>query len=238
MGGHQNKFYTMAALRAISLGEKSLLKQGLKVAAASSSCPASPCHQKNQTRHLSVHECISMKILDEAGVPVPKFGIATSSAEARKIAEDLNSKDLVIKAQVLAGGRGKGRFAKYPKGGVQLLYNADEIEEAANGMIGDFLITKQTTAEGRICNSLMITERKYTRKEYYLAFMNERAFSGPVLIASSEGGVNIEDVAASNPDAIIKVPIDAIEGFTRESARDAAAKIGIPAGRLDEVSDI
>ena len=122
---------------------------------------------------------------------------------------------------MLAGGRGKGRFAKYPKGGVQLLYNADEIEDAAKGMIGkdtliyiqlrcriifniktgirayvflykfidnchftiagDFLITKQTTAEGRICNSVMITERKYTRKEYYLAFMNERAFSVSIL---------------------------------------------------------
>merc|ERR1711874_622133 len=226
----------MAALRAISFGEKSLLKQGLKVASAS--CPASPCHQKSQVRNLSVHECISMKILDDAGVPVPKFGIATSSAEARKIAEDLNSKDLVIKAQVLAGGRGKGRFAKYPKGGVQLLYNADEIEEAAKGMIGDYLITKQTTAEGRICNSVMITERKYTRKEYYLAFMNERAFSGPVLIASSEGGVNIEDVAATNPDAIIKVPIDIKEGFSPDKAKETAEKIGIPSGRTDEVAEI
>ena len=78
---------------------------------------------------------------------------------------------------MLAGGRGKGRFAKYPKGGVQLLYSAEEIEAAAKGMIGDFLITKQTGAEGRICNSVMITERKYTRKEYYLAFMNDRKFN-------------------------------------------------------------
>jgi len=201
---------------------------------------SSPRHvaQRQQVRNLSVHEHVSMTLLKDAGVPTPKFGVAASAAEAKNIAEELGGSDLVIKAQVLAGGRGKGRFAKYPKGGVQLLYNADEIEEAAKGMIGDYLITKQTTAEGRICNSVMITERKYTRKEYYLAFMNERAFSGPVLIASSEGGVNIEDVAASNPDAIIKVPIDINEGFTLESARDAASKIGIPAGRLDEVAEI
>lgn len=179
-----------------------------------------------------------MTLLKDAGVPTPKFGVAATAAEARTIAEELGGSDLVIKAQVLAGGRGKGRFAKYPKGGVQLLYNADEIEEAAKGMIGDYLITKQTSAEGRICNSVMITERKYTRKEYYLAFMNNREFAGPVLVASSEGGVNIEDVAASNPDAIIKVPIDIIEGFSRETARGAAEKIGIPAGRLDEVADI
>merc|ERR1712062_576917 len=225
---------TMAALRAISK-DKSLLKQGLK---AVSSCPASPCHQKQQVRNLSVHEHVSMSLLKEAGVPTPKFGIAQTASEARKIAEDLGTKDLVIRAQVLAGGRGKGKFSKYPKGGVQLLYSPEEIESAAKGMIGDFLITKQTGAEGRICNSVMITERKYTRKEYYLAFMNERAFSGPVLIASSEGGVNIEDVAAANPDAIIKVPIDIKEGFKLETAKDAATKIGIPNGRIDEVAEI
>ena len=74
-------------------------------------------------------------------------------------------------------------------------------------MIGDFLITKQTGAEGRICNSVMITERKYTRKEYYLAFMNDRKFNGPCLIASAEGGVNIEEIAEKNPDAILTFPI-------------------------------
>jgi len=227
----------MAALRAISVAEKSLLKQGLKVAAASSSCPASPCHQKNQIRNLSVHECISMKILDDAGVPVPNFGIATSAAEARKIAEDLNTKDLVIKAQVLAGGRGKGRFANYPKGGVQLLFSAEEIEEAAKGMIGDFLITKQTGKEGRICNSVLVTERKYTRKEYYVAFTNERSFGGPVMVASAQGGVNIEDVAESNPEAILKFPIDIHGGLSKEKAVEIAKELGIPDEQLESVSD-
>merc|ERR1711994_1008964 len=191
-----------------------------------------------QQRDLSVHEHVSMSLLKEAGVPVPNFGVAKTAEEAKQIAQDIPTNDLVVKAQVLAGGRGKGSFKGGYKGGVKLVYSPEEVEESAQGMIGDFLITKQTGAEGGICNSVMITERKYTRKEYYLAFMNERAFSGPVLIASSEGGVNIEDVAASNPDAIIKVPIDINEGFTLESARDAASKIGIPAGRLDEVAEI
>jgi len=224
-----------------SIAEKGLQSQAIKVSASvSANNVSSPKHvtQQQQIRKLSVHEHVSMSLLKDAGVPTPKFGVANTSAEARTIADELGGTDLVIKAQVLAGGRGKGHFAKYPKGGVQLLYNTDEIEEAAKGMIGDYLITKQTSAEGRICNSVMITERKYTRKEYYIAFMNERAFSGPVLIASSEGGVNIEDVAASNPDAIIKVPIDINEGFKLETAKDAANKIGIPAGRIDEVADI
>merc|ERR1711994_42424 len=177
-----------------------------------------------QQRDLSVHEHVSMSLLKEAGVPVPNFGVAKTAEEAKQIAQDIPTNDLVVKAQVLAGGRGKGSFKGGYKGGVKLVYSPEEVEESAQGMIGDFLITKQTTAEGGICNSVMVTERKYTRKEYYLAFMNERAFGGPVLIASSEGGVNIEDVAAKNPDAIIKVPIPIEEGFSVDSAKDAARK--------------
>ena len=103
-------------------------------------------------------------------------------------------------------------------------------------LIGDFLITKQTGKEGRICNSVLVTERKYTRKEYYVAFTNERSFGvskgtllkrsihilyifflkGPVMVASAQGGVNIEDVAESNPEAILKFPIDIHGGLSKE----------------------
>merc|ERR1739838_554021 len=229
-------WFTMAALRnSLSYANKSIFKQGIKVA---SSCPASPCHQKQPARNLSVHEHVSMSLLRDAGVPTPKFGLATTAAEAKQIAEDLDTKDLVIKAQVLAGGRGKGPFSKYPKGGVQLLFSADEVEAAAKGMIGDYLITKQTGAEGRICNSVMVTERKYTRKEFYIAFMNERAFNGPVVIASSEGGVNIEEVAEKNPDAIVKYPIDVVEGLSVDGAKEVAKLIGIHPKKVDEVAQI
>merc|ERR1711971_7222 len=162
---------------------------------------------------------VSMSLLQEAGVPVPKFGLAKTSAEAKQIAEDIGSTDLVVKAQVLAGGRGKGSF----KGGYK-------------GMIGDFLITKQTGADGRICNSVMVTERKYTRKEYYIAIMNERAFNGPVIIASSEGGVNIEETAEKNPDAIVKFPIDVVEGLSKEGALEVAAKLGINPAKHEDVA--
>merc|ERR1712012_844810 len=154
------------------------------------------------------------------------------------IAEDLAGNDLVVKAQVLAGGRGKGHFSKYPKGGVQLVYSPEEVEESAKGMIGDFLITKQTGAEGRICNSVMVTERKYTRKEFYIAFMNERSMNGPCCIASSEGGVNIEEVAASNPDAIVKFPIDCVEGLSQAGAEEIATRVGVQPEKVPEVSQI
>merc|ERR1712142_1144759 len=188
----------MASLlsRAALATEKLALRSPKKVAKVLS--PA--CVSVNQKRDLSVHEHVSMSLLQEAGVPVPKFGVAKSAAEAKQIAEDIATNDLVVKAQVLAGGRGKGHFAGGAKGGVRLVYSPEEVGEASAGMIGDFLITKQTGADGRICNSVMVTERKYTRKEFYIAFMNERSFNGPVCIASSEGGVNIEEVAEMNSD--------------------------------------
>jgi len=226
----------MASLlsRASCAAEKIALRSPKKVAKVLS--PA--CVNVSQKRDLSVHEHVSMSLLQEAGVPVPKFGVAKSAAEARKIAEEIASNDLVVKAQVLAGGRGKGSFKGGFKGGVQLVYNPDEVETASKGMIGDFLITKQTGAEGRICNSVMVTERKYTRKEYYIAIMNERAFNGPVIIASSEGGVNIEETAEKNPDAIVKFPIDVMEGLSKAGAQEVAKKLGMPAAKIDEVADI
>merc|ERR1712088_998216 len=191
-----------------------------------------------QQRELSVHEHVSMSLLKEAGVPVPNFGVAKTAAEAKQIAQDITTNDLVVKAQVLAGGRGKGSFKGGYKGGVKLVYSPEEVEESAKGMIGDFLITKQTGADGRTCNSVMITERKYTRKEYYIAFMNERAFNGPVIIASSEGGVNIEETAEKNPDSIVKFPIDVVQGLTVEGSKDVAVKLGIHESKVDDVAQI
>merc|ERR1712045_145073 len=217
--------------RVSSAAEKLVLLSPKKVA-----LPA--CVAATQKRDLSVHEHVSTSLLQEAGVPVPKFGLAKSSAEAKQIAQDIGSTDLVVKAQVLAGGRGKGSFKGGYKGGVQLVYSPDEVETAAKGMIGDFLITEQTGADGRICNSVMVTERKYTRKEYYIAIMNERAFNGPVIIASSEGGVNIEETAEKNPDAIVKFPIDVVEGLSKEGALEVAQKLGVNSAKLDDVADI
>merc|ERR1712142_796584 len=226
----------MASLlsRAALATEKLALRSPKKVASVLSAA----CVSVNQKRDLSVHEHVSMSLLQEAGVPVPKFGVAKSAAEAKKIAEDIATDDLVVKAQVLAGGRGKGHFAGGAKGGVRLVYSPEEVEEASAGMIGDFLITKQTGADGRICNSVMVTERKYTRKEFYIAFMNERSFNGPVCIASSEGGVNIEEVAEKNPDAIVKFPIDVKKGLEIDGAKEIATAVGIHPNKVDEVAQI
>jgi len=223
----------MASLlsRVSCAAEKLALRSPKKVASAA-------CVSVNQKRDLSVHEHVSMSLLKDAGVPVPKFGVAKTAAEAKQIAVDIATNDLVVKAQVLAGGRGKGHFAGGAKGGVRLVYSPEEVEEASAGMIGDFLITKQTGADGRICNSVMVTERKYTRKEFYIAFMNERSFNGPVCIASSEGGVNIEEVAEKNPDAIVKFPIDVKIGLELDGAKEIAKAVGIHTTKVDEVAQI
>ncbi|KAK7601670.1 hypothetical protein V9T40_009111 [Parthenolecanium corni] len=189
-----------------------------------------------QKRNLNVHEHVSFSLLKEAGVPVPEFGVAKTKEEAKEIAIKLNVKDIVLKAQVLAGGRGKGHFKGGLKGGVKMVYSPEEAEKVAGQMISDYLITKQTGEKGRICNSVMVTERKFPRKEYYFAVMMERAFSGPVLIASSQGGVNIEEVAAENPQAILYEPIDIHQGLTREQACKVVTAVGL-GDKKDEATE-
>ncbi|XP_008822592.1 succinate--CoA ligase [ADP-forming] subunit beta, mitochondrial [Nannospalax galili] len=193
--------------------------------------------QQQQQRNLSLHEYMSMKLLEEAGVSVPKGFVAKSSDEAYAIAKKLGSKDVVIKAQVLAGGRGKGTFSSGLKGGVKIVFSPEEAKAVSAQMIGKKLITKQTGAKGRICNQVLICERKYPRREYYFAITMERSFQGPVLIGSAQGGVNIEDVAAENPEAIVKEPVDILEGIKKEQALALAQKMGFPSYIVDSAAE-
>ncbi|KAG9510628.1 Succinate--CoA ligase [ADP-forming] subunit beta, mitochondrial, partial [Fragariocoptes setiger] len=187
-------------------------------------------------RHLNVHEHMSMKLLKNNGVLVPKFGVAKTPQDAARIARELASKDFVVKAQVLTGGRGKGHFDSGLKGGVKMAYSESEVSKLAEQMLGKRLITKQTGEKGLICNEVMIVERLYPRKEFYLAIMMERSFDGPVILASSMGGVNIEEIAAENPEAIITEPIDINTGVTLEQARRVAEKLGFSENSLDEAT--
>lgn len=104
-------------------------------------------------------------------------------------------------------------------------------------MVNQYLFTKQTGAAGRICNKVMVAERKFPRREFYFAVMMERAFNGPVIIASAQGGVNIEDVAAEDPEAIIYEPINIAKGLTIEQAKQVAQKVGLNA-EADQIADM
>lgn len=212
-------------LRSISLVENLVIKNGSKILGSNANIRWQP--QQQQSRNLNVHEHISYSLLQGAGISVPKFGVAKTKEEAKEIAKSLNTKDIVLKAQVLAGGRGKGHFKNGLKSGVRMVYTPEEAEEDVSKMLGQFLVTKQTGEKGRICNAVMVTERKFPRREFYFAVMMERSFNGPVVIASSQGGVNIEEVAEENPDAIVYEPVDIVKGLSKEQALSVAVKVGL-----------
>ncbi|MBW0475654.1 hypothetical protein O181_015369 [Austropuccinia psidii MF-1] len=181
-----------------------------------------------QKRQLSIHEYMSMGLLNQYGIPTPASKGAKTPEEAQKIAQEFG-KPMVIKAQVLAGGRGKGHFEGKDglKGGVQMVDSPDQALQYAEQMIGKKLITKQTGAAGRICNAVMLAERRDPSHEYYVAILNDRTLNGPALVASAQGGMNIEEVAAKDPAAILTYPIDFHKGLTEQQGVEIAKKLGI-----------
>jgi len=155
------------------------------------------------------------------------------------VAKNFGHDQLVIKAQVLAGGRGKGKFDSGFQGGVHMVNSPEQAKDYAGKMIGSKLITKQTGAAGRICNAVMLAERRDPAHEYYVAVLNDRVSQGVVLVASSQGGMNIEEVAAKDPDAIITTPIDFNTGLSRSTALDIVKRLGFKGeGAQGEAADI
>ncbi|KAI0728605.1 succinate-CoA ligase [Fomitopsis betulina] len=192
-----------------------------------------------QRRFLSIHEYQSVKLLNSYGIPTPKSIAAKSPEEAVEAAQQFVSTGCVIKAQVLAGGRGKGKFDNGFQGGVHVVSSPEQAQEFATKMLGSKLITKQTGAAGRICNAVMLAERENASHEYYVAVLNDRNTEGPVLVASAQGGMNIEEVAAKDPSAIITTPINFERGLSKPEALDVAKKLGFKTDTaLNEAADI
>src|SRR6201998_2864376 len=153
---------------------------------------------------MKIHEYQAKAILKKYGVTVPRGSMAGSREEAESIAKELLSSGasgVVVKAQIHAGGRGKG-------GGVKIAKSVDEAADLAGKMLGMKLITYQTGPEGRIVRRLLIEETLPIEKELYLAILVHRAEGKPVFMASAAGGMEIEQVAAENPDAILKQDVD------------------------------
>lgn len=190
-----------------------------------------------QVRNLSIHEYLSADLLRQYNIDVPKGANAKNAAEAEAVAKQIGGDDMVIKAQVLAGGRGKGTFDNGLKGGVRVIYSPTEAKLLAENMIGHKLITKQTGAGGRLCSSVYICERKFARREFYLAVLMDRASQGPVIVSSSQGGMDIEGVAKENPDAIHTTYIDINVGVTDEMALDIANKLGFSEQCIPEAKE-
>ena len=168
---------------------------------------------------------------------MPKGSVAHNAKEAEQIASKIAGDDIVIKAQVLAGGRGKGHFDNGFKGGVRIVYSPREAAILADQMIGHKLITKQTGEKGRICNSVYIVERKFARREFYLAILMDRQSQSPVIVASSQGGMDIETVAKENPEAIITTKVDIHKGVTDDMAKNIADQLGFSPQCTDQAVD-
>ncbi len=170
---------------------------------------------------MKIHEYQGKEILREFGVPTPR-GIACFSVdEAAAAAQQLGGKVWVVKAQIHAGGRGKG-------GGVKVAKSLDEVRRYASQILGMHLITHQTGAEGQVVRRLLIEEGAQIVKEFYVGMVVDRGSQRVVLLASSEGGMEIEEVAKHSPEKIRTVRIDPLAGLTTAEAAQVARAIGIP----------
>src|SRR5438105_5625557 len=179
---------------------------------------------------MNIHEYQAKQLLAQFGVPVPSGNVATTPEEAKAAAEKLltdGHKRVVMKSQIHAGGRGKGTFKSGLQGGVKVCSSAGEVYERAKAMLGQTLVTKQTGPEGRVVSKLLIEAASTIRKEFYLAVLLDRAVSRPVVMASTEGGVDIEEVAARTPEKIVKETIDPAVGMMPYQARKVAAALGL-----------
>ncbi len=180
---------------------------------------------------MKIHEYQAKEVLKKFGVKtlrsVPSFSVAEAVAAGKMLGGNV----WVVKAQIHAGGRGKG-------GGVKLAKSIDELKAHASSILGMQLVTPQTGPEGQKVRRLLIEEGADIKKEYYVAMVTDRASQRVVLMASSEGGMDIEEVAHKTPEKIHKITIDPETGLTAEEAEDIARKIGIPAGSIGQARDL
>lgn len=174
---------------------------------------------------MNIHEYQAKELFDQFSVPSPQGRVAETAEQAQQIAEELTGQ-VVIKAQIHAGGRGKGNFKNGFEGGVHLSESAEEIGIIANQMIGQVLVTHQTGDSGKVVNKVMVAQAVDISKEYYLAILMDRESRAPVIVASTEGGVNIEEVAEKKPEKIIRETIHPLAGLQPYEIRKISSNLG------------
>jgi succinyl-CoA synthetase beta subunit len=179
---------------------------------------------------MNIHEYQARQLLGQYGVALPPGDVCDTPDAAKGIAEKLLAEgaDLIaVKSQIQAGGRGKGTFKSGYQGGVKLCKTAEDVSEKAKAMLGNVLVTKQTGPEGRLVSKLLVVAAPKIQKELYLAVLLDRASSRPVVMASTEGGMDIEEVAARTPEKILKESIDPAVGMMPYQARQVATALGL-----------
>jgi succinyl-CoA synthetase beta subunit len=186
---------------------------------------------------MNIHEYQAKVLLREFGVPVARGAAAFSPSEAEEAAKKLTGPVYVVKAQIHAGGRGKGRFKEKPageKGGVRLARSHAEVVAEAKAMLGNTLVTHQTGAGGRMVRALYVEEGSEIAREFYLSLLVDRGSGRVTVVASAEGGVNIEDVAAKTPEKILTIHIDPAAGLMPHIGRSVAFALGLTGNQVEQ----
>jgi succinyl-CoA synthetase beta subunit len=187
---------------------------------------------------MNIHEYQAKELLQKFDVATTRGRVASTLEEAEQIARELGDVDIVVKAQIHAGGRGTGTFKNGFQGGVHVRRTPDEVRDVALKMLGQILVTRQTGPAGRKVNKLLIAESADIAREIYFAVLLDRATAAPVIVASTEGGVEIEAVAAKSPEKIIREPIDPLEGLQPFQTRKLAKELGFESSQLKGASKL
>ncbi len=178
---------------------------------------------------MNIHEYQAKKLLSKYGVAVLRGGVAYTADEAEQVAKDLGGPVWVVKSQIHAGGRGKGKFKgrENEGGGVRVVKSIEDVRKNVTSMVGQTLVTHQTGPVGKEVKRVYIEEGCDIKRELYLGMLIDRATSRVTIMASTEGGMEIEEVAATHPEKILKVAIDPVQGFQQYHGRQIAFGLGL-----------
>jgi len=187
---------------------------------------------------MNIHEYQAKELLQKFDVATTRGRVASTLDQAEQIARELGDVDVVVKAQIHAGGRGKGTFTNGFKGGVHVRKTPAEVRDVAAKMLGQILVTHQTGPAGRQVNKVLVAESADIAREIYFAVLLDRATAAPVIVASTEGGVEIEAVASKSPEKIIREPIDPLAGLQPFQPRKLAKQLGFESSQLKSVSKL
>jgi succinyl-CoA synthetase beta subunit len=187
---------------------------------------------------MNIHEYQAKELLQRFDVATTRGKVASTLDETEQIARELGDVEIVVKAQIHAGGRGKGVFKNGFKGGVHVLKTPEEIRGVAAKMLGQVLVTHQTGPGGRAVNKVLVAESAEIAREIYFTILLDRETAAPLIVASPEGGVEIETVAAKSPDKIIREAIDPLAGLQPFQTRKLAKQLGFDSSQLKSASKL
>jgi succinyl-CoA synthetase beta subunit len=183
---------------------------------------------------MNIHEYQAKELLQKFGVATPRGKVASTPEEAEQIARQIAPAGIVVKAQIHAGGRGKGTFANGFKGGVHVVKTPAEAREVSSRMLGQTLVTHQTGPAGRVVNKVLVAESADIAREIYFAILLDRATAAPLIVASTEGGVEIEAVAEKSPDKIMREAIHPLAGLQPFQTRKLARQLAFEAAQAKQ----